>query len=245
MPFSCSFCSHPNPAGSRFCNQCGSPLNLTPCPVCDAVNDLEAVHCHRCEATLRTEAVSEPAAVDGAGVQTVDEAASRPEFFEMYLKPLRRDLGTPSESQAGEADESRCTAEAGVEPEPARWPRIEAAQLALSPQVETPPHSAQLEGPEPERQAVQIEAGALAAREAAAEQAQIRGADAQPKPTSLPELEPAAKTPVPAPARSAFADAPLALRPASIGRQLSRTAPPRLLYTACVGSLAIAILAYG
>ena len=222
MPLSCSFCSHPNPAGSRFCNQCGSPLNLTPCSVCDAVNDLEAVHCHQCGATLRTEAVSEPAAVNGVGLQDVDEAASRPEFFEMYLKSLRRDLGTSSESRA-ESDECRCTAEAGIELQPA-----------------------QIEQPEPERQPVQIEAQAQAARGGAeAELAQTRGPDAQPMHTSQPEAELAAKAPVIAPARSVFADAPLALRPPSIGRPISRTAPQRFLYTACIGSLAIAILAYG
>jgi hypothetical protein len=46
----CSFCEHRNPAGSKFCNECGSPLHLKPCTQCDAVNQQDAANCHNCGA---------------------------------------------------------------------------------------------------------------------------------------------------------------------------------------------------
>ena len=46
----CSFCEHANPAGAKFCNDCGSPLRLKPCERCDAINDLDATSCHQCGA---------------------------------------------------------------------------------------------------------------------------------------------------------------------------------------------------
>jgi Double zinc ribbon len=54
--FSCHFCGHNNPGGSRFCNDCGSPLNMKPCPQCKAVNDQAAVSCSQCQAAFGPEA---------------------------------------------------------------------------------------------------------------------------------------------------------------------------------------------
>lgn len=48
----CSFCNHANPAGARFCNECGSGLGLRPCARCDAINDVGATYCHHCGAML-------------------------------------------------------------------------------------------------------------------------------------------------------------------------------------------------
>ena len=51
MPmFRCAFCQHANPAGSTFCNECGSALRLKPCERCDAINDHDATNCHQCGA---------------------------------------------------------------------------------------------------------------------------------------------------------------------------------------------------
>jgi hypothetical protein len=47
-PLDCPFCSHENPAGAKFCNECGSPLHLAPCGDCGAVNNLTDTHCWRC-----------------------------------------------------------------------------------------------------------------------------------------------------------------------------------------------------
>jgi hypothetical protein len=51
----CPFCTHTNPSGARFCNECGSPLYLRPCEHCEAVNDVLSRSCHRCGAPLRPE----------------------------------------------------------------------------------------------------------------------------------------------------------------------------------------------
>ena len=48
--FRCSFCQHVNPAGAKFCNECGSVLRLKPCEHCDAINDGAALQCHQCGA---------------------------------------------------------------------------------------------------------------------------------------------------------------------------------------------------
>jgi hypothetical protein len=51
----CRFCRHPNLAGAKFCNDCGSPLHLKPCPKCEAVNEVLADHCYQCGTPLDEE----------------------------------------------------------------------------------------------------------------------------------------------------------------------------------------------
>ena len=46
----CPFCDHHNPVGAKFCNDCGSPLDLKPCNQCDAVNHQAATNCYKCGA---------------------------------------------------------------------------------------------------------------------------------------------------------------------------------------------------
>jgi|SRR5450631_2114770 ribosomal protein L40E len=48
IPPQCPFCYHSNPAGAKFCNDCGSPLHLKPCRQCDAINDQAARKCYKC-----------------------------------------------------------------------------------------------------------------------------------------------------------------------------------------------------
>jgi ribosomal protein L40E len=48
----CRFCGHVNPDGAKYCNECGTQLNLRPCRLCDAINDVAADHCHKCGAAL-------------------------------------------------------------------------------------------------------------------------------------------------------------------------------------------------
>ena len=45
---SCHFCARPNPAGSKFCNHCGEPVDLKPCKQCDAFNHVAVDRCYQC-----------------------------------------------------------------------------------------------------------------------------------------------------------------------------------------------------
>ena len=64
----CAFCDHRNPPGAKFCNDCASPLQLKPCPQCDAVSDQAATNCYKCGATypvlFNTEATPVSTAAD-------------------------------------------------------------------------------------------------------------------------------------------------------------------------------------
>src|SRR6516162_3660368 len=51
MPMRCSNCGIDNQAGSRFCNQCGTPFGKT-CPKCGAENPCDAKFCSQCGAPL-------------------------------------------------------------------------------------------------------------------------------------------------------------------------------------------------
>jgi hypothetical protein len=44
----CPVCEHRNPRGSRFCNECGSPLQLRFCPACHAAEDVMSLNCRSC-----------------------------------------------------------------------------------------------------------------------------------------------------------------------------------------------------
>ena len=73
---SCHFCSQSNPEASKFCNQCGSPLDLKPCPRCEAMNHVAVNQCHQCGAVI---SAAESAPVPDASqksttVETVDSA---------------------------------------------------------------------------------------------------------------------------------------------------------------------------
>jgi ribosomal protein L40E len=48
----CRFCDHVNPAGSKFCSECGGALHLLPCPRCGAVSQVTATVCYQCHAEL-------------------------------------------------------------------------------------------------------------------------------------------------------------------------------------------------
>jgi hypothetical protein len=52
QPVDCPFCEHANPAGAKFCNECGSPLHFAPCKQCGAVNRIDDSQCFRCGIAL-------------------------------------------------------------------------------------------------------------------------------------------------------------------------------------------------
>jgi hypothetical protein len=70
----CSFCERTNPPDSKFCNACGAPLHLVPCPHCAAVNDSTATVCHQCNAQLPESTRDAPALPQSAA----DPVAQQP-----------------------------------------------------------------------------------------------------------------------------------------------------------------------
>src|SRR5690349_20946411 len=70
----CEFCSRVNPAGAKFCNECGSPLSLRPCMSCEAINSAAAATCHRCGADLAA-TPDRPRAADIVSQQNADGSA--------------------------------------------------------------------------------------------------------------------------------------------------------------------------
>jgi hypothetical protein len=93
---SCRFCTHANPEGAKFCNDCGAPLHLRPCPQCEAITDASEAHCHQCGASL--------VVTDGSAVSAPDSA----------IAAARRDRGEAGDLGAtGDRGEDGDRGEAG------------------------------------------------------------------------------------------------------------------------------------
>jgi hypothetical protein len=97
MPLlACNFCTHGNPEGSKFCNECGSPLHLAPCSQCQAINSASDTQCFRCGAPLSVSTKEEmlaPAMADAENsLATTD---SVPTAFADRLDTLPWDLRAP------------------------------------------------------------------------------------------------------------------------------------------------------
>ena len=58
----CLACQHENKVEDKFCEACGSSLDLRFCPACEAVNGRGATHCHSCSTALPADAPKETAA---------------------------------------------------------------------------------------------------------------------------------------------------------------------------------------
>lgn len=74
---SCRFCAHRNPPGAKFCSDCGSPLELKPCPKCEAVNDVGALLCHQCGARFDAAPATDAAAQDPNPFQPTSDLDDR------------------------------------------------------------------------------------------------------------------------------------------------------------------------
>ena len=84
----CKFCAHTNPEGSKFCNECGSPLNFAPCPRCEAVNNVSDTECFQCGAPLSwfaTEEISAPATAVTETSRTAEGSATGPDSTPVAL----------------------------------------------------------------------------------------------------------------------------------------------------------------
>jgi len=74
-PHLCPQCTHSNTPDSSFCSACGTPLPVTACPHCGAVNPAAAASCHQCHGELQD-----------SGEDVLNSAAAA---FETYKAPPR------------------------------------------------------------------------------------------------------------------------------------------------------------
>jgi hypothetical protein len=85
----CGFCSHVNPAGAKFCNDCGSPLHLKPCNQCDGVNDQVAKNCYKCGAEFPALSVTREAEPVSPTLETTTASVALSDMgFERRHAPL-------------------------------------------------------------------------------------------------------------------------------------------------------------
>jgi len=82
----CPVCEHRNPRGSRFCNECGSPLQLRFCPACHAAEDVMSLECRSCGEKLPLVVIADtpptPAQVLAASTESIWKTeAPQPALF--------------------------------------------------------------------------------------------------------------------------------------------------------------------
>lgn len=87
---SCPSCDHANPAGSRYCNQCGMPVHFEACGRCEAINLRGAALCHKCGCSLPWSGDRNPAAAASAAGETLP--SETPDIADPA--PRRRQAGT-------------------------------------------------------------------------------------------------------------------------------------------------------
>ena len=132
----CRFCEHRNPCAAHFCNECGSPLALKPCPHCEAIVDVCAGQCHQCGRPFETTPGTEVAAEAGPASTA---AADAPPGMAFRLQAA--DAGaigaasTPGasipESLAERLDERSMPHALDGRPEPQRSPAFEPDRVTL------------------------------------------------------------------------------------------------------------------
>jgi hypothetical protein len=138
----CPVCEHRNPRGSRFCNECGSPLQLRFCPACGAAEDVMSLECQSCGEKLPLVAVADAAAESEvaapASVENIWKTeAPQPAFF----TPSDGDVQVTVHGGAAPAPAVDMVATTSPEPdsEPAEpEPALPADPVATTPKVKGP-----------------------------------------------------------------------------------------------------------
>ncbi|MEP6657768.1 MAG: zinc ribbon domain-containing protein [Betaproteobacteria bacterium] len=59
IPVVCPVCSHRNPTGAKYCNNCGSRVHLRECVQCEAINEPGVAHCYKCGAPMTPRALDQ------------------------------------------------------------------------------------------------------------------------------------------------------------------------------------------
>src|SRR5262245_45088045 len=112
----CLFCDHVNPTGAKFCNACGSPLNVKRCSRCGTINEQAAKNCVKCELefpvlSTRSDVWTETPPVPSAKNTVASPADSEP-------LPFRLDSLDEFPKPAPPAADLTAAAQITVAPEP-------------------------------------------------------------------------------------------------------------------------------
>ena len=102
-PLRCPSCDHGNPAGAKFCNNCGLPVHLQPCSNCEAINDRTANRCYKCGSPLSLSLV--PVLQPEPAIAAADTSPSSPSADRTIV-----DLRTPVPELAEESRPHYCGA---------------------------------------------------------------------------------------------------------------------------------------
>ncbi len=90
----CHFCEHGNRAGAKFCEECGSALNLKLCKQCEAINHRAAQHCHQCGTEFPAEWTPDQVTVtENAHGRLADEAGG---VIELVAEVAARQPDSPA-----------------------------------------------------------------------------------------------------------------------------------------------------
>jgi hypothetical protein len=119
----CNFCSHGNPEGSKFCNECGSPLHLTLCSRCEAINPVSAKICYQCDAPLSSgdpEQIAVPPTELTEIAQGAEKAPTRDDAVPISLAEYLEDPRAISHESQTTSHDGRATY-AGRNPNRALW----------------------------------------------------------------------------------------------------------------------------
>lgn len=82
----CSFCSHENPADAKFCNACGSSLNLQLCGHCGAIDHVSSRACYKCGAPFTAKGVS-PDAESASADEPIETGSTLPRRVDLAAVP--------------------------------------------------------------------------------------------------------------------------------------------------------------
>ena len=100
----CPLCEHVNPANSRFCSACGTPLEAMLCPHCGAVNDMTAVSCHKCFGSLLEKKVQALVQARNGGDEASGAAVGNGATHEGPRLPLKPDIASEPTIPESEAE---------------------------------------------------------------------------------------------------------------------------------------------
>jgi Double zinc ribbon len=89
----CPYCGHANPDGAKFCNACGSHLQLKLCSHCQAANDQAVKTCYECGTEFPVSADSPEAAARAACERLQQLLRSAPPPSALSTVPVAATLG--------------------------------------------------------------------------------------------------------------------------------------------------------